>query len=90
MGSPSKLTGVLEKEHTGFRRMNGHSRGEVISVRPPFQMELNHVVDWNVMIDWKNMKYPDGCKCSLLGRTKSATALSLPKRERKVRAVTCV
>ena len=47
------MTGIREKECTGFRRMNAHSQGQVTGVHPPFQMESNHVVDQNVMTDWK-------------------------------------
>ena len=30
-----------------------------IGVQPPFQMKLNHAVDWNQMIERKNMRSPD-------------------------------
>ena len=53
------MTGIREQECIGFWRMTGHSRGEVIGVHPPFQMESNHVIDWNIMIDWKNMRSLD-------------------------------
>ena len=82
------MTGIREKGCIEFRRMNGRSPGEAIGAHPPFQMESNHVVDRNLMINWKGIW--SGWKCSLPRRKKSAAALSLPKRERKVCAVTCV
>ena len=53
------MTGFREKESTGFRRMNRRSRDEGIGVHPPFQIESNHVVDRNVVINWMNMRSPD-------------------------------
>ena len=90
----SRMTGIREQECSGLRRMNGHSSRDVIGVHLPYQMELNRVVDLNVMINWKNVMSPDnrhiwsGRMCCLPRSMKSAAALSMPKRERKVRAIT--
>ena len=39
--------------------MNGPSPNEAIGVHPPFQMELHHTVDRNLMIKRKNARSPD-------------------------------
>ena len=60
-------------------------------------MRSNHTGDRDRMIERKNMRSPDRQKAHLQGtlsglpkRTKSAIALSSPKREKKVRADTCL
>ena len=39
--------------------MKGRSQREAIGVHPSFQMESNHVVDWNLMVKRKNVRSPD-------------------------------
>ena len=94
---PTVMTGIRIKECFGVWRVKGHSLNEAIGVHPPFQMESDYTVDltwWSNGRMWgfqtNNRHICRGRKCNLPRRIKSATALSLPKRERKVRAETWV
>ena len=42
-----------------FWRVNAHTLNEAISIHPSFQVDFDHMVDRNLMIYGKNMRFPN-------------------------------
>ena len=53
------MTVIREKGHIGIWRINEGSNNEAIGVYPSFQMESDHAVYRNLIIERKNVRSPD-------------------------------